>query len=159
MPSSKYIPGWEIQAHAKRIAEAENLQPRALFQTEMQSITWSEETARWEGRTSRKDTIRARFVVSAIGILHKLHLPGIAGIEKFQGKSFHSARWDYDYSGGDRSGAPLTKLHSKRVGLIGTGASTIQVLRQLALSGAEVYVFQRTPTAVDERNKIGRAHV
>lgn len=152
MPSSKYVPGWEIQAYAKRIAETENLRPRALFQTEMQSITWSDSTARWEGITSRGDTISARFIVSAIGILQKLHLPGIAGIEKFQGKSFHSARWDYNYTGGDRWGGPLAKLHSKRVGLIGTGASTIQVLRQLALSGAEVYVFQRTPTAVDERN-------
>jgi cyclohexanone monooxygenase len=118
----------------------------------MQSITWSEESARWEGRTSRNDVIRARFVVSAIGILHKLHLPGIVGIEKFKGSSFHSARWNYDYTGGDRSGAPLDKLRSKRIGLIGTGASTIQVLPQLAASGAEVYVYQRTPSAVDERN-------
>jgi cyclohexanone monooxygenase len=129
----------------------ENLRPKALFQTEVQAITWSEETARWQGRTARNDVINARFVVSAIGILHKLHLPGIVGIEKFQGHSFHSARWDYAYTGGDRYGAPLENLRSKRVGLIGTGASTIQVLPQLASSGAEVFVFQRTPSAVDER--------
>ncbi|KAE8331427.1 hypothetical protein BDV39DRAFT_201077 [Aspergillus sergii] len=152
VPTSKYVPGEEILAHAIRIAELEKLRPRALFQTELRSITWSDATARWEGKTSRGDTIGARFVVSAIGILHKLHLPGIAGIERFQGHSFHSARWDYDYTGGDRSGAPLDKLRDKRVGLIGTGASTIQVLPQLAASGAEVYVYQRTPSAVDARD-------
>ncbi|OQV10561.1 hypothetical protein CLAIMM_14540 [Cladophialophora immunda] len=151
IPSSKYVPGHEIRAHALRIAEKENLLEKALLQTELNSITWSNELSRWIGETSRGDVIRARFVISAIGILHKLHLPGIQGIENFKGHSFHSSRWDYDYTGGDPFGAPLSKLGSKRVGLVGTGASTIQVLPHLAASGAEVYVFQRTPSGVDER--------
>jgi cyclohexanone monooxygenase len=146
------VRGEEIQAHAVRIAEQENLRPKTLFQTEVQSITWSDSASRWEGKTSRQDVIRAHFVVSAIGILHKLHLPGIHGIETFKGYSFHSSRWDYGYTGGDPTGKPLDKLHGKRVGLIGTGASTIQVLPYLAASGAEVYVFQRTPSSIDERN-------
>lgn len=154
VPSDKYIPGHEIQSYAVSIAEGESLRSRAFFQTEVEGITWNDSLGRWIGTTDRKDVIRARFVVSAIGILHKLHLPGIRGIEDFQGTSFHTARWDYTYTGGDRFGAPLHKLRGKRVGLIGTGASTIQALPHLAASGAEVYVFQRTPSSVDERQNL-----
>ncbi|KAJ5924910.1 hypothetical protein N7454_007549 [Penicillium verhagenii] len=152
IPSSKYVPGLEIETHIQNIAAMENLRPNALFQTELRAITWDEDSARWLGRTNREDTIRARFVVSAIGILHKVHLPGISGIENFQGRSFHSSRWDYGYTGGDRDGKALDKLYGKRVGLIGTGASTIQVLPHLAAAGAEVFVFQRTPSSVDLRD-------
>ena len=151
MPSHKYVPGYEIHEHALRIAEQGNFRPRAFFQTEVTALKWSDALSRWIAGTTRGDCIRAKFVVSAIGILHKLHLPGIAGIENFKGDSFHSARWDYNITGGDRHGAKLDKLTGKRVALIGTGASTIQVLPHLTKSGAEVYVFQRTPSSVDER--------
>ncbi|KAL4939231.1 hypothetical protein BDV06DRAFT_225202 [Aspergillus oleicola] len=154
VPSAKYVPGHEIQSHIENIAKMENLHPRALFQTEVNAITWSAGSGRWIGTTDRGDTIRARFVVSAIGILHKVHLPGIRGIENFQGHSFHSSRWDYDYTGGNRDGAPLDRLKGKRVGLVGTGASTIQALPHLAASGAEVFVFQRTPSSVDQRDNV-----
>ncbi|KAK4938700.1 hypothetical protein LTR10_020883 [Elasticomyces elasticus] len=151
VPSAKYVPGYEIQAQALRIAEKEKLRDHAFFQTEVNSITWDDKSSRWTCKTNRGDVCRARFVISAIGILHKLHLPGITGIEHFKGHSFHTSRWDYKYTGGDRYGGVLEKLKGKRVGLIGTGASTIQVLPHLALSGAETYIFQRTPSAVDER--------
>ncbi|OGE55044.1 hypothetical protein PENARI_c005G02402 [Penicillium arizonense] len=154
IPSAKYAPGHEIQSHIQNIAEMEDLRPRALFQTELTAITWDQISGCWVGKTSRDDTIRARFVISAIGILHKLHLPGIPGIEDFKGHSFHSSRWDYDYTGGDRFDQPLNKLHGKRVGLVGTGASTIQALPHLAASGAEVFVFQRTPSSVDRRDNV-----
>jgi cyclohexanone monooxygenase len=154
IPSAKYTPGYEIQEHIIRIATKEDLRPRALFQTEVSDITWDVDQKTWTGRTTRGDTIKARFVISTIGILHKLHLPGIPGIEDFEGHSFHSARWDYIYTGGDRYGAPLDKLNGKRVALVGTGASTIQTLPKLATSGAEVYVFQRTPSSVDQRDNV-----
>ncbi|KAL3474458.1 Neopentalenolactone D synthase [Aspergillus californicus] len=154
VPSAKYVPGYEIQAHIRKIAEMDDLRPRTLFQTELNAITWSQGLGRWVGNTDRGDTIRARFVVSAIGILHKVHLPGIPGIENFKGHSFHSSRWDYEYTGGNRDGTPLDRLEGRRVGLVGTGASTIQALPHLAVSGAEVFVFQRTPSSVDRRDNV-----
>jgi len=151
VPTSKFAPGAEIHAHALNIAKMNNLHSKTHFQTEVLALTWSDSLTRWIAKTSRGDTIRARFVVSAIGILHKLHLPGIAGIEHFAGHSFHSSRWDFDYTGGDRFNTPLDKIRGKRIGLVGTGASSIQALPHLARSGAEVYVFQRTPSSVDAK--------
>ncbi|KAF2501612.1 FAD/NAD(P)-binding domain-containing protein [Lophium mytilinum] len=151
VPTAKFAPGAEIHAHALNIAKMNNLQAKAHFRTEVLSLTWSDSLARWVATTSRGDTIRARFVISAIGILHKLHLPGIQGIENFAGHSFHSGRWDFAYTGGDRFNAPLDKIRGKRIGIVGTGASSIQALPHLARSGAEVYVFQRTPSSVDAK--------
>ncbi|KAF2815548.1 phenylacetone monooxygenase [Mytilinidion resinicola] len=151
VPAAKFAPGAEIHAHALNIAKMNNLQSKAHFRTEALTLTWSDSLARWVATTSRGDTIRARFVISAIGILHKLHLPGIQGIEKFAGHSFHSSRWDFAYTGGDRFNSPLDKIRGKRIGIVGTGASSIQALPHLARSGAEVYVFQRTPSSVDAK--------
>jgi cyclohexanone monooxygenase len=139
-------------AHANSIAERFSLSSKALFQTEVLRLDWSDATSRWTASTSRSDTIRARYVVSAIGLLHKLHLPAIPGIENFQGHSFHTSRWDYEYTGGDARGDPLDKLSSKRVALIGTGASAVQSLPHLTASGAQFYVFQRTPSSIDTQN-------
>lgn len=151
VPTAKFVPGSEIHEHALRIAKKNDLHSKALFQTEMLSLTWDDSLSRWIAQTNRGDTIRAKFVVSTIGILHKLHLPGVDGIEKFKGHSFHASRWDYNYTGGDRLGAPLDRLKGEKVGIIGTGASSIQALPALAKSGAEVYVFQRTPSTVDAK--------
>jgi cyclohexanone monooxygenase len=78
-------------------------------------------------------------------------LPGIPGIKTFGGHSFHSSRWDYDYTGGDSTGG-LDKLADKRVGVVGTGATGIQIVPFLARDAKHLYVFQRTPSTVDERN-------
>ena len=81
-------------------------------------------------------------------------LPGIPGIERFKGHSFHTSRWDYDYTGGDPSGAPLTKLADKRVAIIGTGATAVQCVPHLARACKALYVFQRTPSSVDVRGNV-----
>ncbi|MDI1365799.1 MAG: NAD(P)/FAD-dependent oxidoreductase, partial [bacterium] len=101
--------------------------------------------------TDRGDTIRARFVVLATGPLNKPKLAAIPGVETFKGHSFHTSRWDYDYTGGS-STTPLDKLGDKRVGVIGTGATAIQCVPPLAASAQHLYVFQRTPSSVDARN-------
>ena len=101
--------------------------------------------------TNRGDRIRARFVVTAGGIFNKAKLPGIPGIETFKGKSFHTGRWDYDYTGGS-STEPLTKLADKRVAIIGTGATSVQIVPRLAASAQQLYVCQRTPSHIGERN-------
>jgi len=100
--------------------------------------------------TSRQDNLRAKFIVIAGGVLHKAKLPGIPGIETFQGRAFHTSRWDYSYTGGSSQGL-MEKLADKRVGIIGTGATAVQVVPKLAESAKELFVFQRTPAAVGVR--------
>jgi cation diffusion facilitator CzcD-associated flavoprotein CzcO len=123
-----------------------------VFSTEVTSLSWDDETKRWIIRTNRGDEMRARFVSMGTGPLHRPKLPGIPGIETFQGHSFHTSRWDYDYTGGDPSGAPLDGLADKRVGIIGTGATAVQCIPHLARAAKELYVFQRTPSSIDIRN-------
>ncbi|MEM7273707.1 MAG: NAD(P)/FAD-dependent oxidoreductase, partial [Actinomycetota bacterium] len=86
------------------------------------------------------------------GPLHRPKLPGIPGLERFGGHCFHTSRWDYDYTGGDPAGAPMTGLADKRVGIIGTGATAVQCVPHLAESAGELFVFQRTPSSIDIRN-------
>jgi cyclohexanone monooxygenase len=95
--------------------------------------------------------MRARFVVMANGPLHRPKLPGIPGIESYEGHSFHTSRWDYEYTGGDASGG-LDRLHDKVVGIIGTGATAVQCVPHLGAGAKELYVFQRTPSSIDVRN-------
>ena len=101
--------------------------------------------------TSRGDELRARFVCMASGPLHRPKLPGIPGVEGFQGHSFHTSRWDYDYTGGDPDGN-LANLAGKRVGIIGTGATAVQVVPHVGAAAEQLYVFQRTPSSIDVRN-------
>ncbi len=151
IPTEKYAKAPEIFAHLQRIAKQFDLYPKALFQTIVSEIRWLDEASRWEVTTNRGDCIRARFVVTAGGILNKAKLPGIPGIEKFKGKSFHTGRWDYDYTGGSSTEA-LTGLADKRVAIIGTGATSVQIVPRLAASAQQLYVCQRTPSHIGERN-------
>jgi len=152
VPSQKYTPGTEIFEHAQRIATQFGLYDNALFSTEVTSLDWEEESSRWRLRTNRGDAMRARFVAMGTGPLNRPKLPGIPGIETFAGHSFHTSRWDYGYTGGDPSGAPLEKLADKRVGIIGTGATAVQCIPHLARAAETLYVFQRTPSSIDVRN-------
>ena len=97
------------------------------------------------------DVFKTRFVIMSSGPLNKPKLPGIPGIENFKGHTFHTSRWDYNYTGGDTTGG-LHKLQDKRVGIIGTGATAIQCIPHLGEHAQQLYVFQRTPSSVDERN-------
>ena len=151
LPSAKYVPAPEIFAHARRIAETFGLYRDVLLSTQVRSLNWDDDAARWIVRTDRGDEIRARFVTMGTGPLHRPKLPGIPGIETFEGHAFHTSRWDYDFTGGDATGAPMTRLADQRVGIIGTGATAVQAIPHLATSAAELYVFQRTPSSVDVR--------
>ncbi|MTD12548.1 NAD(P)-binding protein [Nakamurella sp. YIM 132087] len=151
LPTLKYAYGQEIFTHARRIAQHFGLYPDALFQTGVTDLQWQDDKARWLVETDRGDRIEARHVVVANGALSRAKLPGIPGIESFQGHTFHTSRWDYAYTGGDQNGN-LDRLSDKRVGIIGTGATSIQVVPHLAESAREVYVFQRTPSVVGPRN-------
>ncbi len=152
MPTEKYASASEIFGYAQLLGRHFDLYDHALFQTEVESLVWDDDAKRWDLTTSRGDQIRTKFFVSAGGLMHKAKLPGIDGIDTFAGKAFHTTRWDYDYTGGNPT-EPMDQLHDKVVGIIGTGATSVQVVPQLAKTAKEVYVFQRTPSAVGVRGQ------
>ena len=150
VPVEKYTRANELLKHAKAIGEKFGLYDKTLFQTEVLSLHWDDTTTSWAVETSRKDTIKARFIVPASGPLHRPKMPGLDGIESYKGHSFHSSRWDYDFTGGRPTGN-LTNLNDKVVGIIGTGATAVQIVPHLGASAKQLYVFQRTPSSIDVR--------
>jgi cation diffusion facilitator CzcD-associated flavoprotein CzcO len=152
MPTEKYAHAPEILEHCQRIGQHFGLYEDALFHTEVTDLEWDGSRSRWIVRTNRGDEFTSTHVAMGTGPLHVPKLPGIEGIETFEGHSFHTSRWDYDYTGGDPSGAPLDKLADKRVAIIGTGATAVQCIPHLARACQDLYVFQRTPSSVDVRD-------
>jgi cyclohexanone monooxygenase len=152
MPTEKYTRAPEILEHSQRIAQHYGLYENACFSTEVTDTKWDEGSSRWIIRTDRGDEMRAKYIAVGTGPLHRPKLPGIPGIESFAGHSFHTSRWDYDYTGGDPAGALMDKLADKRVGIIGTGATSVQCIPHLARACGELFVFQRTPSSIDVRN-------
>ncbi|TDJ29319.1 MAG: NAD(P)/FAD-dependent oxidoreductase [Gammaproteobacteria bacterium] len=150
VPQEKYSFAPEILAHSRAIGEKYDLYANACFQTEVTELRWDEEALRWEISTNRGDRMKARYVCMSNGPLNRPKLPGIEGIESFEGHTFHTSRWDYAYTGGDSNGN-LTGLEGKRVGIIGTGATAVQCVPHLAESAEQLYVFQRTPSSIDVR--------
>jgi len=152
VPTRKYAFGEEIREHIDAIARRYDLLDDALFHTRVLESRWDEDAARWVITTDRGDTLRARFLVMAVGILNLAKLPAIPGHERFQGRSFHASRWDYDYTGGAPGDDHLTNLADKVVGIVGTGATAIQCVPPVGESAQHTYVFQRTPSAIGVRN-------
>ena len=150
VPKEKYSRGPEIFAHCKAIARKYDLYRDVCFQTEVTEVRWDDDTSRWIISSNRNDAMKARFVCLSNGFLQKPKLPGIPGIASFRGRTFHTSRWDYDYTGGSSDGN-LTGLRDKRVGIIGTGATAVQCVPHLGASAAHLYVFQRTPSSIDVR--------
>ncbi|MGB0621416.1 MAG: flavin-containing monooxygenase [Myxococcota bacterium] len=151
MPSQKYATGAEIFEHCRRIGKHYDLYRDTCFQTRVTELRWDDQAARWIISTDRGDEMRARFVCNSLGFLNRPKLPGIPGIEDFQGHSFHTSRWDYDYTGGSSEGG-LDRLGDKRVGIIGTGATSVQCVPHLAESAQHLFVFQRTPSSIDVKD-------
>jgi len=152
VPKHRYAYGEEIRQHLENLARRFDLLDAALFHTGVLTSAWDEERAHWVLRTDRGDELRAKYLVMAVGILNLFKLPAIPGMEDFQGASFHTARWDFEYTGGSPAGN-LTKLADKVAGIIGTGASGVQCIPHLAEGAKELYVFQRTPAAVGVRGQ------
>lgn len=150
VPKEKYSHAPEILAHSSAIGKHYDLYEKALFQTQVTNMQWDEDTARWTVETNKGDKVRARFVAMANGPLDRPKLPGISGIDTYNGHTFHTSRWDYDYTGGSPEGG-LTKLKDKRVAIIGTGATSVQCVPHVGEMAKQLYVFQRTPSGVDVR--------
>ncbi len=147
VPKNHYAKGPEILAHCQAIARKYNLYELAVFQTTVTSTVWNAEEELWHLTTDRGDHMKARFVICANGTLSKPKLSKIKGMESFTGHSFHTSRWDYDYTRDDLSG-----LEDKVVGIIGTGATAVQAIPGLGTASKELYVFQRTPSSIDIRD-------
>ncbi|MFI5592199.1 flavin-containing monooxygenase [Amycolatopsis sp. NPDC051758] len=151
VPKWRYSPGEEIRQHAIALAKHFGLYRDTMFHTRVTELRWDDDAAEWQVRTDRGDDFRARYVVVSSGTLTQPKLPGIPGIETFRGHTFHTSRWDYGYTGGTADGG-LSGLADKKVGVVGTGATGIQVIPHLGRDAGELYVFQRTPSSVDVRD-------
>jgi cation diffusion facilitator CzcD-associated flavoprotein CzcO len=151
IPSKKFSDGREIYGYARQVAKRFGLYKGALFHTLINAMSWDENIKRWRVNTDRGDEIRARFVVMSNGLLNTPKLPGVPGIKDFKGRMFHTARWNYDYTGGSYENPVLDKLADKAVAIIGTGASACQAIPYLGRYAKQLYVIQRTPSTVDER--------
>jgi cyclohexanone monooxygenase len=142
VPSMKFASGFEILEHCQRLAEKFGFYEHCLFHTTVEETAWDEETGRWTVTTDRGDAMRARHVILANGILTTPKLARIKGMEKFKGEAFHTSRWNYNVA-----------LKGKRIGIIGTGATAVQAIPELAKIAKELYVFQRTPSSIDVRDQ------
>ena len=150
VPKEKYSFQPEIFDYSLRIARAFDLYNNACLQTEVTEVRWEESAKRWIVSTNRGDRMRAHYLVMANGLLTRPKLPGIPGIDRYKGHTFHTSRWDYNYTGGSSQGG-LDKLGDKRVGIIGTGATAVQCISHLGEGAKHLYVFQRTPSSIDAR--------
>src|ERR1700677_4357711 len=117
-PSEKNAHAPEILEQCQRIGRQYRLYDNALFHTEVEDLSWDEAASRWVIRTNRGDAFTASFIGLGTGPLHVAKLPGIPGITDFKGHSFHTSRWDYDYTGGDSAtvscrGSSLSELADK----------------------------------------------
>ncbi|HJL95702.1 MAG TPA: NAD(P)/FAD-dependent oxidoreductase [SAR86 cluster bacterium] len=151
VPKEKYTNASETLDYCHLICKKYKLYDNACLQTEVTSTVWDENAGLWTVKTDREDSIKARYVVHSNGPLNRPKLPAMKGINDFKGHTFHTSRWDYDYTGGDTKGN-LTNLKDKRVAVIGTGATAIQCVPHLGASAETLFVFQRTPSSVDVRN-------
>jgi cation diffusion facilitator CzcD-associated flavoprotein CzcO len=141
-PTMKFASGFEILEYCQLMAEKLDFYDRCLFHTTVERTEWDEAAGRWIVSTDRGDKMRARHVVLANGSLTTPKLAKIDGMETFAGASFHTSRWDYNVD-----------LTGKRVGVIGTGASAVQAVPELAKVVKSLHVFQRTPSTIDVRDQ------
>ena len=151
VPKLRFSYASEIYEHAQRIGRHFDLYKDAVFQTWVTELRWLEEEAKWLVTTNRGDEMRAHHICLGTGPANRPRLPGIPGVETFKGHSFHTCRWDYDYTGGGPEGG-LSGLADKTVAIIGTGATAVQCVPALGEGAKQLYVFQRTPSSVDARN-------
>jgi len=128
-----------IRAYLENVADVFRLRPHLRFNSEVKTMTWDAEKLRW-GIETGTGFLTADVIVSATGPLSDPKVPDIPGIDSFPGKVFHSARWDHDYD-----------LRGKRVAMIGTGASAIQIVPAVQPEVAHLTLFQRTPPWVMPR--------
>ena len=142
IPTMKFASGFEILEYCQSMATEFGFYDKCLFHTTVDRTEWDDQTQRWTVYTDRGDAMHAQHVVLANGILTNPKLARIEGMQSFEGSSFHTSRWDYNVD-----------LSGKRVGIIGTGATAVQAIPELAKTVGELFVFQRTPSSIDVRDQ------
>src|SRR5262245_19801108 len=138
--SSSYSPQPEIQAYLQRVAREYDVHDRVVFHTELEHAAWDDVAQLWRCRTTSGE-VTARTLVSGAGGLSEPRLPELEGLDTFTGPVFHSARWDHSVD-----------LAGKRVAVIGTGASAIQIVPEVQQLAAHLDVYQRSAPWVIPRN-------
>lgn len=149
-PKHRYSYAPELFELAQMAGRQYDLYRKACFQTSIIDVRWQDDERRWLVTTDRGDRLTCDILMLACGRQSLPKLPGIPGIETFKGHAFHSSRWDYAYTGGSFWGG-MTGLADKRVAVIGTGATAIQIVPEVAKDAHELLVFQRTPSSVAVR--------
>jgi cyclohexanone monooxygenase len=152
-PKHRYAYASESLELSRKIGQRYGLYEKACFQTVITGARWIDSDRQWLIETNRGDRMTADYLIMACGRQSLPKLPGIAGIGTFKGHAFHSSRWDYAYTGGSETDFRLTKLQDKRVAVVGTGATAIQIVPEVAKWAKQLYVFQRTPSAVYVRGQ------
>ena len=132
--SRLFAPGAELQEYAEDVVDQFELRPHLKLQTEIVQVRFDEDAQLWRASLAAGAELTARFMIGAVGGLEQPKLPDIDGIESFAGKLIHTARWDHDYD-----------LAGKRVVVIGTGATALQLIPEIAEQVQHLTVFQRTP--------------
>ena len=155
----------EIRKYIEDLTKSFELEKRVLVRSHIIKLEWNEEHNAWntemtvrhgsEGKEERHICIRAEFVTLASGVFPYPKVPKVSGLADFKGNMFHTSRWDYDVTGGssDTVFPDMDKLSGKRVGIIGTGATAVQLVPQLVKYAKELYVFQRVPSQILARNQ------
>jgi cation diffusion facilitator CzcD-associated flavoprotein CzcO len=138
--SRMFAPQGEIFDYLKHVADKYGLRPHIRFNTEAKSATFDERTGLWELHTNTGETLRARVVIAGTGPLNRAVYPDLPGLESFEGAKFHSSAWDHE-----------TPLDGKRVAVIGTGASAIQIVPTIQPEVSKLTLFQRTAPWVMEK--------
>lgn len=129
-----FATGSELKRYAEHVADKYDVRRHMRFRTTVEGARWDEEAQLWQVSLADGATLGARYLITATGFLSQPHTPDIPGIAGFEGKVVHTTAWDdsYDFTG-------------RRVGLIGTGATAVQLIPELAKTVADLTVYQRTP--------------
>lgn len=165
MPKQKYGSSVEIRTYLEQVVKQFDLEDRIVFRSQVSDMTWNEDQKSWktsltirrgpQAAEARDYSVHAEFVALASGLFPYPQVPKVPGLADFGGQMFHTSRWNYDLTGGTCNDVfpEMVKIKDARVGIIGTGATAIQVVPQLARHAKELYVFQRTPSMVHSRGQ------
>jgi cation diffusion facilitator CzcD-associated flavoprotein CzcO len=135
--SRLFPPGAELQRYAENVANKYDVRRHMRFNTTVECARWDEDERLWQVALANGESLTTRFLITATGFLSQPSTPQIPGIESFAGKVIHTMAWDHGYD-----------LGGRRVGIIGTGATAVQLIPELAAKAADLTVYQRTPTHV-----------
>lgn len=131
--SQRYAPGAEIQTYLKFCADKYDVAPRIRFGAEIAEARFNDGTSGWTIGLTDGSALTSKILISAMGLFNKPRLPGLPGMDRFEGAQFHSGRWDH-----------AVDLRGKRIAVVGTGASAIQFVPKIAPEAEKLLIFQRS---------------